>query len=96
MECLLKPTDLYLQKDIKKHWFAGSKFKILLDSRPKVETIIEQFLFAEREPLRDEVLDLIQGNKSKILGRKKVGGRILKRILGFVDTFMSGFMTDKG
>lgn len=60
----------------------------------KVGKIIEQYLFAHREPLRDEVLDLIQGKKPKILERKKTGDRILKRILSFVETFMSGFVTN--
>ncbi len=57
----------------------------------KVEKIIEQYLFAQREPLRDEVLDLILGKKPRILERKKTGDRIIKKIIGFVETFMSGF-----
>jgi len=56
----------------------------------KVEKIIEGYLFAEREPLRDEVLDLIEGEKPKVLERKKVGDRILGKILRFVDTFIDG------
>jgi type I restriction enzyme R subunit len=59
-------------------------------SSVKVEKIIEDYLFAEREPLRDEVLELIQGTKPTILERKKVGDRILSKILRFVDTFISG------
>ncbi len=59
-------------------------------STDKVEKIIEGYLFAEREPLRDEVLDLIEGNKPTVLERKKVGDRILSKILQFVDTFISG------
>lgn len=59
-------------------------------STDKVEKIIEGYLFAEREPLRDEVLDLIQGNKPSVLQRKKVGERILSKILRFVETFISG------
>ena len=56
--------------------------------------IIEDYLFAEREPLRDEVLELIEGNKPTVLERKKVGDRILSKILDFVDTFING-MTGK-
>ncbi len=59
-----------------------------LDS-DKVEKIVEKYLFARREPLRDELLDLIEGQKPKVLERKKTGDRILKKILRFVETFMS-------
>jgi type I restriction enzyme R subunit len=62
-------------------------------SSEKVEKTIEQFLFAEREPLRDEVIDLIEGAKPTILERKKVGDRILDKILRFVDTFINGMTT---
>jgi type I restriction enzyme R subunit len=58
----------------------------------KTEKIIEDYLFAEREPMRDEVLELIEGNKPTVLERKKVGDRILSKILDFVDTFINGMM----
>ncbi len=47
-------------------------------------------LFAEREPLRDEVLNLIDGEKPSLLQRKTLGDRILKRIMDFVETFING------
>jgi type I restriction enzyme R subunit len=56
----------------------------------KTGKIIEDYLFAEREPLRDEVLELIEGDKPTVLERKKVGDRILNKILDFVDTFING------
>ena len=56
----------------------------------KTEKLIEDYLFAEREPLRDEVLDLINGAKPGILQRKTVGDRILSKVLGFVDKFING------
>jgi type I restriction enzyme R subunit len=59
-------------------------------SSDKVDKIIDGYLFAEREPLRDEVLDLIEGAKPTVLERKKVGDRILSKILSFVDTFING------
>lgn len=59
-------------------------------SSEKVDKIIDGYLFAEREPLRDEVLDLIEGDKPSVLQRKTVGDRILNKILGFVDTFING------
>ncbi|MEZ4890794.1 MAG: type I restriction endonuclease subunit R [Crocinitomicaceae bacterium] len=59
-------------------------------SAEKTEKLIEDYLFAEREPLRDEVLELIEGEKPSLLQRKKLGDRILKRIVDFVETFMNG------
>ncbi|RTY94481.1 type I restriction endonuclease subunit R, partial [Flavobacterium bomense] len=70
-------------------------FKLLVQeenlSEEKTEQLIENYLFAEREPLRDELLDLIEGEKPKVLERKKTGDRILSKIIGFVETFVSGF-----
>ncbi|MEP7198047.1 MAG: type I restriction endonuclease subunit R [Saprospiraceae bacterium] len=63
-------------------------------SAERTEKIIEDYLFAEREPLRDEVLELIEGDKPTVLERKKVGDRILSKILDFVETFING-MTGK-
>lgn len=59
-------------------------------SAEKTEKLIEDYLFAEREPFRDEVLELIEGDKPGLLQRKKLGDRILKRILDFVETFING------
>lgn len=56
----------------------------------KAEKLIEEYLFAEREPLRDEVLALIKGEQPSVLQRKKVGDRILSKIVSFVDTFING------
>jgi type I restriction enzyme R subunit len=59
-------------------------------STDKVEKVIEGYLFSEREPIRDEVLDLIEGKKPTILERKKIGDRILGKIKMFVETFING------
>ncbi len=59
-------------------------------SADKTHKLIESYLFAEREPLRDEVLDLIEGEKPSVLVRKKIGDRILNKIVGFVETFING------
>ena len=56
----------------------------------KTQALIEDYLYAEREPLRDEILDLLEGAQPSVLQRKKTGDRILKKILGFVDTFING------
>lgn len=63
-------------------------------SAEKTQTLIEDYLYAEREPLRDEILELLEGDKPTLLERKKIGDRILKKILGFVETFING-MTGK-
>jgi len=59
-------------------------------SKEKTQKLIEEYLFAEREPLRDEILALVEGEKPSVLQRKKLGDRILKKIVGFVDTFING------
>ena len=59
-------------------------------SEEKTQKLIENYLYAEREPLRDEVLDLIEGEKPSVLKRKKLGDKILKQIVEFVDTFING------
>ncbi len=57
----------------------------------RTERLIENYyLFAEREPLRDEVLDLIEGDKPTLLLRKKVSDGILKKIMNFIETFING------
>ncbi len=61
-------------------------------SASKTEKLIENYLFAEREPLRDEVIELIEGDKPSILQRKKLGDRILSKILDYVDTFINGMV----
>ena len=59
-------------------------------SADKTHKLIENYLFAEREPLRDEVLDLIEGEKPSVLVRKKLGDKILNKIVDFVETFING------
>ena len=61
-------------------------------SGDKTQSLIEDYLYAERQPLRDEVLQLIIGNEPKLLERKKIGDRILKKILEFVDKFINGIV----
>ncbi|MEQ9438088.1 MAG: type I restriction endonuclease subunit R [Cyclobacteriaceae bacterium] len=55
----------------------------------KTQKLIEDYLFAEREPLRDEVLQLLAGEQPSVLHRKKIGERILSKILGFVEKFIN-------
>ncbi len=59
-------------------------------SAERTQSLIEDYLYAEREPLRDEILRLLEGEQPTLLERKKTGDRILKKILNFVDTFING------
>lgn len=59
-------------------------------SSEKTQKLIEDYLYAEREPLRDELLDLIKGTKPNVLKRKSIGDRILNKIVNFVETFING------
>jgi len=59
-------------------------------SEDKVEKVIADYLFSEREPLRDEVLELIEGEKPTLLKRKTTGERIIAKIKNFVETFING------
>ena len=68
--------------------------KIVTENKLSVEKtkeIIEHYLFSEQQPLRDELLDLIEGEKPTILERKKVGDSILKKLMDFVETFIYGY-----
>lgn len=58
-------------------------------SPERTQALIEDYLYAEREPVRDEVLDIIEGKKPGVLQRKRDGDRILKRLIEFVETFTS-------
>ena len=56
----------------------------------KTEKLIENYLYAEREPLRDHLLDLIDGEQPSVLHRKSIGDRLLKKVVDFVETFVNG------
>jgi type I restriction enzyme R subunit len=62
-------------------------------SSERTEKLIEDYLFAERTPMRDEVLELIEGEKPSLLQRKKSGDRIsCNGSMDFVETFIDGMM----
>ncbi len=92
---IIKDTDDILP-EFEKYWSSEQQkaFEEIVKeeklSPTKTEKLIEDYLFAEREPLRDEVLELIEGEKPGLLQRKKLGERILKRIMDFVETFKNG------
>ncbi len=59
-------------------------------SAEKTQELIDAYLYAERLPMRDEVLRLIDGPRPTILQRRPVGERILGKITGFVEKFIDG------
>jgi len=59
-------------------------------SKEKTQTLIENYLYSEQEPMRDEILELMIGEKPTLLQRKTTGERILRRIIVFVETFING------
>jgi type I restriction enzyme R subunit len=85
-----------IPQEFDKFWIEEQRtaFNVLVKSEnlsiERTEQLIENYLFAEREPLREEVLDLIEGDKPTLLQRKKVGDGILKKIMDFVETFING------
>jgi len=85
-----------IQQEFEKFWNAEQQkaFNQLVTeeklSAEKTQSLIEDYLYAEREPLRDEILELLEGEQPTLLERKKTGDRILKKILNFVDTFING------
>jgi type I restriction enzyme, R subunit len=40
--------------------------------------------------MRDNILELLDGEKPTLLQRKKIGDRILSKIIDFVETFING------
>lgn len=59
-------------------------------SEEKTEKLLENYLFAEREPLLDEILGLRIEGRPSVLKYKEIGNRILSKIINFADTFVNG------
>jgi len=59
-------------------------------SKERTQALIEHYIYAEKEPMRDEILDLLKGDKPTLLQRKTIGDRILSKIVGYVETFVNG------
>lgn len=92
---LVKNTE-EIPQEFEKFWSAEQQkaFDDLVEEEnleeDKTQKLIEDYLYAEREPLRDHLLDLIKGNKPSVLQRKKIGDRLLQKVTGFVETFING------
>ena len=59
-------------------------------SKDRTQALIENYLYSEQEPMRDDILDLLHDEKPTLLQRKKTGDRILSKIIRFVETFIIG------
>jgi len=56
----------------------------------KLQALLDNYIFTEREPLRDEVLGMLAGKKPGIRERKTVAERLIGKVKDFVETFISG------
>jgi type I restriction enzyme R subunit len=54
-----------------------------------LEKVIQNYLYSEREPLRDEIVDAMQ-NKPKLLERQTKVPRVLEKIVNYVNKFFDG------
>ena len=55
----------------------------------KLEEVIGKYLFTEKKPLRDDVIGLLN-KRPALKERASVAERVTNKILGFVETFISG------
>ena len=54
----------------------------------KLQTIIDNFLFTEKEPLSGDLLGTLKGAQPSLLKRKKLAQSILNEVMAFVETFI--------
>lgn len=94
---IIEDTDT-IPEEFDKYWNAEQQkaFNQLVKeenlSPEKTQKLIENYLFAEREPLRNEIIDLIEGKKPSVLVYKEIGDNIAKKIVTFVETFINGIV----
>lgn len=55
----------------------------------KLQEVIGNYLFTEKTPLRDEIIDMMNKRPS-LKERKTVAERVTGKIIGFVETFING------
>lgn len=85
-----------IPQEFEKFWNAEQDkafLKLVADerlSRERTQALIEHYIYAEKAPMRDEILELLEGDKPTLLQRRPVGDRILKKIVDFVETFING------
>lgn len=55
----------------------------------KLQEVIGNYLFTEKKPLRDEIIGMLKDRPS-LKDRKTIAERVTEKIVGFVETFISG------
>lgn len=55
----------------------------------KLQEVIGNYLFTEKKPLRDEIIGMLN-KKPSLKERKTISERVTEKIVGFVETFISG------
>jgi len=55
----------------------------------KLQEVIGNYLFTEKAPLRDEIIGILN-EKPSLKERKTIAERVTEKIIGFVETFISG------
>ena len=55
----------------------------------KLESVIGDFLYTNREPLRDDVIGMMKA-RPKLSERKSTAERLIQKVTHYVDTFVSG------
>lgn len=55
----------------------------------RLQEIIGDYIYTERKPIRDEIIDALDV-KPKILEKKKIVDRVIEKIMKFVETFIDG------
>jgi len=55
----------------------------------RLQEIIGDYIYTERKPIRDEIIDALEV-KPKILEKKKIVDRVIEKIMKFVETFIDG------
>mgnify|MGYP003649736356 FL=1 len=55
----------------------------------KLQEVIGNYLFTEKKPLRDEIIGMLN-EKPSLKERKTIAERVTEKIIGFVETFISG------
>jgi type I restriction enzyme R subunit len=87
-----------IRQEFEKFWIEEQQkafYLIVADEKlspVKTPTRMEGYLYAERDPSRDEILALPESGQPTVLVRKKTGERILKKKMDFVETFIIGIV----
>lgn len=59
--------------------------------KEKLEKVIGDYLFTEKEPLRDDLIDMLE-NRPSLKERSSTSERLKNRIIDFVETYITGVL----